>query len=328
MAIQLGNIGIVYSMIDEYDKGLDYFNRALKIDTENKNEIGILNQKFNIAAAYCAKVLEEKSDSIKKINYQLALAKYMEVLKMCEKPQFNVSRSTVLLNIGLIYDDIDQSEKAIETYLNALALDEKYGNKNNIARVYGNIGLSYRKLNKFDLSETYLKKSLSLCDSLGMLFQQMQCEEYMFNLYEKKGDFKQSLQHYKSFAILKDSIFNEEKSQQLTRHEMTYEFEKKEAILKAAQEKKEAVSLANKKRQAIFFWLIASIAIAIGLIAIVIFRSLKLTRFQKQVIESQKELVEVKQKEVLDSIYYARRIKRSLLPTEKYIHKQILRLKK
>ena len=45
-------------------------------------------------------------------------------------------------------------------------------------------------------------------------------------------------------------------------------------------------------------------------------------------IEKQKEMVEEKQKEILDSIHYAKRIQRALLPTEKYFEKNIKNLKK
>lgn len=42
---------------------------------------------------------------------------------------------------------------------------------------------------------------------------------------------------------------------------------------------------------------------------------------EKKIVEEQKHLIEEKQKEVMDSIKYARRIQNSLLPTEKYIEK-------
>lgn len=45
-------------------------------------------------------------------------------------------------------------------------------------------------------------------------------------------------------------------------------------------------------------------------------------------LEAQKRIVEEKQKEVLDSIYYARRIQRSLLPGEKFIQRSLDRLPK
>ncbi|MFL5764219.1 MAG: tetratricopeptide repeat protein [Bacteroidia bacterium] len=53
----------------------------------------------------------------------------------------------------------------------------------------------------------------------------------------------------------------------------------------------------------------------------------KYERERSDLIEIQKTLLEEKQKEILDSIRYAKRIQNSLMPTEKYIDKNIKRLK-
>ena len=45
-------------------------------------------------------------------------------------------------------------------------------------------------------------------------------------------------------------------------------------------------------------------------------------------INLQKEIIEEKQKEVMDSIRYAKRIQQSLLPTEKYIARNLTDLNK
>jgi len=45
-------------------------------------------------------------------------------------------------------------------------------------------------------------------------------------------------------------------------------------------------------------------------------------------IQTKNTLLEVKQKEILDSIHYAKRIQFTLLPNEKYITKSIERLRK
>ena len=47
---------------------------------------------------------------------------------------------------------------------------------------------------------------------------------------------------------------------------------------------------------------------------------------QKIIVEHQKTLVEEKQKEVLDSIHYARRIQRALVTSEFYVSKQLKKL--
>ena len=59
-----------------------------------------------------------------------------------------------------------------------------------------------------------------------------------------------------------------------------------------------------------------------------IFRAFRQKQKVNLIISKQKELVEEKQREILDSIHYAKRIQQSLLPTEKYIDKNINRLKK
>jgi hypothetical protein len=53
----------------------------------------------------------------------------------------------------------------------------------------------------------------------------------------------------------------------------------------------------------------------------------KLIEVQKKIVEEQKRLVDEKQKEVLDSIRYAKRIQQSLMPTETYISRNIRKLK-
>ena len=45
-------------------------------------------------------------------------------------------------------------------------------------------------------------------------------------------------------------------------------------------------------------------------------------------IEKQKHLVDEKQKEIIDSIRYAKRIQQSLIASEKYIQKSVERLQK
>ena len=45
-------------------------------------------------------------------------------------------------------------------------------------------------------------------------------------------------------------------------------------------------------------------------------------------IELQKQLIEEKQKEILDSLHYAKRIQTSLLPTDKYIERNLKQLNK
>lgn len=334
MSVQYGNLGIVYTLIKEYDKASRFYNRALQIAEEEKNELGIMSQQFNIASMYHVSVTKDMPDSVKKINYTFALENYMKVLKRCDKPEYISNKSVILTNIGSIYDEMNQSGKAIEQYLNALSIDEQFGNKGSIARILGNIGFSYYKLNKLTISETYLKKSLQLCDELGILNEKMNCENYLYELYTKMRNYKLAFEHYKSYAFLKDSIFNEEKSKELTRHELSYEFEKKIAAAKSKQDKKDAIAkeeLKRKEQQRNYFIIGFALVLILALFILRGFRQKQkaniLISQQKLEVEMKNEIIEEKQKEILDSIRYAKRIQMALLPTNKYVEKNLERMK-
>jgi hypothetical protein len=71
--------------------------------------------------------------------------------------------------------------------------------------------------------------------------------------------------------------------------------------------------------------------VVIGLVlifSVFMYNRFRLTNKQKRIIELQKTIVEEKQKEVLDSIRYAKRIQNALLPRESYIQKTIQKIKK
>ncbi|MGZ4033974.1 MAG: hypothetical protein ACXVP4_03845, partial [Bacteroidia bacterium] len=85
------------------------------------------------------------------------------------------------------------------------------------------------------------------------------------------------------------------------------------------KEKTNAIADAESKKQRIVILFGAFVLLLVIIFAAFIFRSLRVTRKQKIIIEE-------KQKEMVDSILYAKRIQDSLLPTEKYIDNSLKRL--
>jgi hypothetical protein len=165
-------------------------------------------------------------------------------------------------------------------------------------------------------------------------------------LYSKSGNYKKAYENHKMHILYRDSLDNEESRGKTIQSQMTFDFEKKEAIAEA-EHKKELESqqlLAEEKsrKQKIILVFVLGSLLLVLLFAGFIFRSLRTTQKQKNVIESQKilveqqkleveqqkHLVEEHQKSIIDSITYARRIQHSQLPTEKYIEQVLKRLQK
>jgi len=158
-------------------------------------------------------------------------------------------------------------------------------------------------------------------------------------LYEKTNRPALALEHYKKYIALRDTIFSQENSKKLMRTEMDHEYEKKKAVADAEHkvqiENQKLVTAEKEKKQNI---VIASVVAGLLLVIIFagfIFRSLRITSKQKLIIEQknaetehQKKEIEEKQKEILDSIRYAKRIQMAQVPSEKRVQSMLSKVKK
>ncbi len=123
--------------------------------------------------------------------------------------------------------------------------------------------------------------------------------------------------------------------------EAKYQNEKKQLQIESLNSQNELKETRlSKQRTTIILAVIVAILAGIGVLFIflsnrkikrahtIIAKQKELVELAKHKVEIQKELIEEKQKEILDSIHYAKRIQNSLLTSQKYIHKHLERLKK
>jgi hypothetical protein len=178
----------------------------------------------------------------------------------------------------------------------------------------------------FSKAEEFLKKSVALSQTTGELYSLMEEHMELSIVYDSLNKHALALQHYESYAALKDSIFSEDKSSEIGRLEARYEYDKEQAV-QQAEHKKELELIAQKEnRRTLINLLFGGGSLFILICASVLFGRFRYTRNQKRLIEKQKEAVEEKQKEILSSIRYAKRIQSSLLTHEKYIQKTLQHL--
>lgn len=296
IAKRLGNIGIVYMNQGDYPKALDYYFRALNMAKEIGDKKIIESCIGNIGVVY-----GDQGDYPKALDY------YFKALKMHEEQNDKIGIARNLSNIGTVYVEQKDYQNALNYFFKGLNMVEELGDKNGIAIKLGNIGSLYTTIGKFKEAEQYLKKAIKIEESIGALDYLRQYEESLSQLYDTIGQHKLALIHYKKSVALKDTLFSQENKKQLVRKEMNYEFEKKEAITKAVTEEK-------SRKQYIVLLLVSAVLLLVFVFAGFIFRSLRVTKKQKIVIEQQKQLVEEHQKEIIASITYAKRLQEAILP--------------
>ncbi len=355
VATQTGNIGLIYADQEEYSKALSYYFKGLEMAEsvpEAKRQAadnnGISRYLGNIGAAYHHQN-----------NYTKALHYYTRALKMKEALGDKNGMARYEGNIGLVYkeqasrisgDSAVYQQKlykeALNRYLKALHTFEELGDKNRIAGFMGNIGALYTDVpslpsppgeNKkgYALAEKYLLNALKLSKEIESPREEMDLESNLAEFYTKTQKYRSALEHYKRSVEVKNILFNMEKDKQLTRKTMNYEFEKREAAVKLKQDKKDELARQelNRREQQRNYFIIGFAAVV--LLALFIYRGYRQKREdhmiivqQKTEVERKNQIIEAKNKDILDSIHYAKRIQTTLLPSNKYIERTLARLQK
>lgn len=292
------NIGNVYAEQGYPEKALDYYFRSLKVEEELNNKPGIATTLGNIGTVY---------DDLG--EYEKALDYYSRALKLDEEGGEKDGMATWLGNMGTIYEGEEDYDKALEYYLRALAIAKETGNATTIAVQLRGIGTLYSDMKKYEEAEDYLLQALALDENSGALLEIMHDEQALNKLYSETGRYELALDHYKKYTAAKDSLYNEENAAKSVRTEMNYEFEKKEAVQKAAHDKAViALEAENRIAKTARNFIIALAIMLLGMIVVGFtwFNNRKNLRvkeeFSHQLIVSQEKERQRISKELHDSI--------------------------
>jgi len=317
IANALSNIGVIYSYQSDHDNALVYHKKALAMQQAMADSGGIAGSLHNIGVVYNQK--GDKAGAIANFNSALELNK-------------RTGNKDWLANnygaLAVMYSEGGDQQKALEYERTALGLRTEVGNREGIADSYANLGRIYLLLKEYAKAAEYLNRSLTL--SLEVNSKEVITSTYLSlaKLDSITGNFRGSLNNYRLYIAYRDSLENEENTKKNVQTEMLYEFDKKEAATRAEQEKKEAIAAADKKKARIVLLAISGFGLLVLGFALFAWRSFLQKKRANLEISRQKELIEEKQKEILDSIYYARRIQQSLLPSEKYLSRKLKELTK
>jgi tetratricopeptide (TPR) repeat protein len=315
MANSFLSLGNVYSIMHNYKASLKYYSKAVVLFEEFGDKYSLAGTYSNIAGVYTGKGY-----------YDQALKMYDSYLDIMKEFEDQQSIASTYGNIGNIYVYQGKFEKALKEYQEALKISETIDDEPGMALSNINIGQAYFKLNDFKKTEIYTLKGLEYSKKVNEFENLRMAYSALSDLYEKTGKPQKALENYKLYISYRDSITNRENTEETTRIEMNYEFDKKQAAEKLEQSKKDAVSVAERNKQRTIIWGIGIILFFVIGFAFFVYRSSLQKQKANLEIIKQKHIIEEKQKEIIDSIYYARRIQRALLTSEKYIERNLDKL--
>ncbi len=330
IADSYNNIGAIYMLQNNFPEALKNHFASLKMREDIGDNYGIATSYNNIGIVY------EKRN-----NYSDALKNYFSSLKIFEALGDKKNIAASYNNIAIVYGHQGKSLEALKNHFASLKIEEEIADNAGIAKSYFNIGVFFIKQKKYNEAEKYLIKAKSLSKEIG--YKECSRDVYgaLTSLDSANRNFKGAYANHKLYTLYRDSLDNEETRKKTIQTQMTYDFEKKEAVADAEHkkelEKQQAIAEEKSRKQRLIILFVICGLLLVLVFAGLIFRSLRITKKQKEIIEIQKEKVEVQNEEITNqkhlveeknheissSISYAKRIQRSFLTAPSLIKRHL-----
>ncbi len=182
-------------------------------------------------------------------QFEEALKYLSRAVVLHEELNNNRGLSYALSTMGSAYMNRSEFGPAIESFSRSLALNEVRGDKQGMLFGLNGLGATSIKQKDYRAALKWCNKALTVAKEVSSIEQEKLACLCLYDGFKGLGDFESALRYYEEMTVLKDSIFNEANTKELTRIEVEYEFEKKETIAKAEQEKKDAIAAEQLRRK-------------------------------------------------------------------------------
>lgn len=331
------SVGRLYLAIDDGNRAEEFLNKAQKLFEQINNSVGLA---FIYAAR--AGIAGNKSDYVKSIPLYLKAIEITKQLGADGELVNNYSRiAFAYYRIALKADSAGykgQKNKNYDIAFNyaslALDLSKQLNYEQAAVSSYILLGNIYREWGDYNNSQINYNKALEHRLVPG---DQIVLYEGLYLLRLKQKNYKEALENYTCYTNLKDSVYNTQNTLKNANLSQAYEEEEKEKERVLTDKMKELAHEEEIKRQRVIQLFILVGLFIVTVFAFFVYRSFRekqkaniIITKQKaevesayQIIEEQKKIVDQHNKDITDSINYAKRIQTALLAGDSLLQKNL-----
>ena len=210
------NLGNVYLRQKNQEKALEYYNYSLQLKKEAGNKYSIFHAYNNVGLVYT---------NLK--DFDKALENLLKSAELAESVNDKRGQTRAYGNIGQLYNMFGRFPEALEYLNKTIKIKNEIGDYKGLIAIYlYRGGGTYIYQNKLLLAKVDCEKSLELANEMNVLIAKKEACECLSKVWEKLGNYGKSLDYYKQSIVAKDSLFNNEKSLEISRQEMQYQFDR------------------------------------------------------------------------------------------------------
>jgi signal transduction histidine kinase len=256
-----GGLGLLFFTVNDTENAIRYYNKALKVTRERHDHINECIYLDNLAEAYgtqkkfktafehielaCQLAVKQKDIESEIPLYERyarlhaecddldkAFEKINTGLQLCNAGNFIRDRNNLMIVKAELYLKQQQIDSALATFK---SINEKSIHVNALTKVYYELGKIYEQKNNLELAQNFFTKSLQLADKNQSLRYNEWSHRALYRIYRLKNQSKEALTHLESANTLRDSLFNYEKSGQVTELQFRYDLAQSEQQLQEVQ---------------------------------------------------------------------------------------------
>lgn len=254
VALIYSSQGYVYEKQHSFKEAFKAYEKSLQLATDAKNNALIANAYSSLGQLDFTNNLLD--DALTKYNRALKIfnedwENYKTNIADCYESMSRVfeKKADLKLSDGKTQEANDYYLQSLEKSEAALELFEQGQLKIGMAESYNHIGAIYIKLKDYRKAKINLDKGLKLAKEINGIAELKDSYYNLSAMNENTGDYKLAYRNYKMHIQYRDSLLNEENTKKTVQSQMQYEFDKKEALTKAEQEKKDAIAQQKMIRQ-------------------------------------------------------------------------------
>ncbi|HYG53170.1 MAG TPA: tetratricopeptide repeat protein [Flavobacteriales bacterium] len=307
----LNNIGLSYERLGNDSTSLEYYLEAAK-KTEQSDQDGLAIAYNNVGWQY---------SRLKKTR--LAIEYYKKSIDLAKHLNNTYAWSLATSNLAEAYNTLGMPDTAYALYENALSIAQKNNEEESIAAAlmnmaninFYNLGKKQEGLKMMQQAVDILYKNKNLSRGEGYI-------KRLAMMYEKSNDLVKAGKYYKLYSQIRDSLMNEQKSRAITELQIVHEVESKQKEIAYLNKKQELTNAKVQQQRMLIYIAVTGIVLLVLFLLMLYNRYSIKHRANKKIAAAYKE-VEYKNREITDSINYARRLQEAILPPEKLIQQHL-----
>jgi serine phosphatase RsbU (regulator of sigma subunit) len=309
------------------------YNKQMQIANENVAIAERMQDMDLLETAYFNKAIALARDG----KNAEAKALYRKIMGLEGRMEDKSLLSRLMNNLGSLYTRTRDLDSARICYELAYKFSEEIERLEGMAAAKLNLGNLYGIEGDFETAKNNCFEALQIFREAGITRRQDACLSCLYEANKLLGNYEEALNWYEQSFVMKDSFMSAGTDQSIRRLENEFALKKTHiadsirlleanklslAEIKARDAEIEQKALEQERDSYIRYGLIV-LAVLIGFIGVYMFRKFKTSQAQKKIISESHEQLEIKNKEILDSIQYAQRIQTAILPPTKFVKEHL-----